>query len=57
MIYDPDTKGFLRRKRQAMLRFIRKHLTIGMVDAITTTITVITLWMFFVVVFLHYKPR
>jgi hypothetical protein len=40
-----------------MLQFIRKHLTIGMVDAITTTITVITLWMFFVVVFLHYKPR
>ncbi len=57
MIYDPDTKGFLRRKRQKMLQFIRKHLTIGMVDAITTTITVITLWMFFVVVFLHYKPR
>jgi len=47
----------LRRKRQKMLQFIRKHLTIGMVDAITTTITVITLWMFFVVVFLHYKPR
>ncbi len=57
MIYDPDTKGFLRRKRQKVLQFIRKHLTIGMVDAITTTITVITLWMFFVVVFLHYKPR
>lgn len=40
-----------------MLEFIRKHLTIGMVDGITTVMTVIVLWMAFVVVFLHYRPR
>ena len=36
-----------------MLRFIRKHLTIGMVDGITTVVMVIVMWMALVVALLH----
>lgn len=57
MIYDPDTKGVIKRRRQALAKFIRKQVSFGVVDAISTAMMVVTGMMVLTVIILHYYPR